>query len=260
MNSFKLVSKHGDFLPLLMRMKNDSTVTAYVEGSKEIYTELLHRVDSELALDISQEDIVIFDMVGGGPGADILKDKGYTVIGAGKLNDDIELYRDIGQRFMEKVGIHVPPTHNFYDFEMARRFVENTKKIYVFKPNENLDTSLTYISSSSENMLAMLPYLEDECPDDVNFQLQEVVDGIEMSTEAWFNGNKFLLPINSTMEEKKFMSGNLGPNTGCMGNVVWSWNEETSRYLYKILFEPLEEELKESGYLGPLDINAIWTP
>lgn len=258
MNNFKLVSKSGDFLPLLTRMGGG---TAYVEESKDIYQGLIHRVNSELELDISSGDIVIFDMVGGGAGADVLKSKGYTVIGAGKFNDDIELYRDIGQDLMERAGIPTPETWNFrHDFEGARAYIEKNKKVYVFKPNENLDTSLTYVSSSYENMLAMLPYLEDECPDDVNFQLQEVVSGIEMSTEAWFNGNKFLLPINSTMEEKKFMPGNLGPNTGCMGNVVWFWDEETSRYLYRTLFEPLEEELKEAGYLGPLDINAIWTP
>ena len=259
MNSFKLVSKHGDFLPLLARMEDN--VLAYVEGSKDIYDGIVPRVDSELALDISQGDIVIFDMVGGGNGADALKSKGYTVIGGGHLNDNIELHRDSGQDFMKMAGIPIPPTANFAgDYERARWFVEKTKKAYVFKPNENLGTSLTYVSSSAENMLAMLPYLEDECPDDVNFQLQEVVHGIEMSTEAWFNGNKFLLPINSTMEEKKFMAGNLGPNTGCMGNIVWFWSEEVSRYLYKILFEPLEEELERSGYLGPLDVNAIWTP
>ena len=257
MNSFKLVSKNGDFLPILTRMGNG---TAYVEGSKEIYKGLIRRVDSELALDISSDDIVIFDMVGGGAGADVLKDKGYAVIGAGRLNDELELYRRLGQNLMERAKIPIPTTHDFYDFEAAKKFIEDTKKIYVFKPNENLDTSLTYVSSSYENMLAMLPYLEDECPDDVNFQLQEVINGIEMSTEAWFNGNKFLLPINSTMEEKKFMPGNLGPNTGCMGNVVWFWDEETSRYLHRLFFEPLEEELKEAGYLGPLDINAIWTP
>jgi phosphoribosylamine-glycine ligase len=62
------------------------------------------------------------------------------------------------------------------------------------------------------------------------------------------------------MEEKKLFAGGVGPNTGCMGNVVWHWTPEISEYLYDTLFKSLEPALRNAKYLGPLDINAIWTP
>lgn len=237
-------------------------VMAYVPPSVgKMYCGLLEIVHDHTQLRIDpHESVVISDMVGAGEACDILKEKGVYVIGGGRLNDQLELDRDFGTDFMRKHGILVSETTVFTNFADARKFIEETGKRYVFKPNGNLETDLTYVSTSAENLLGMLDYLESRVPEGCEFELQEFIDGIEMSTEAWFNGEKFLQPINSTMEEKKFMVGNVGPNTGCMGNVVWSWEPEISDYLYRTLFKPMEEELQEAKYLGPLDINAIWTP
>jgi phosphoribosylamine--glycine ligase len=154
----------------------------------------------------------------------------------------------------------VPVYEPFWDFLAAREFLQKNPGRYVFKPDGNLDTDLTYVSEDVEDLLAMFPYLEDRCPEDVSFELQEFIDGIEMSTEAWFNGTRFLLPINSTLEEKPLMVGGIGPNTGCMGNVVWWWPQDISQFLYERFFQPMEDELRDNNYMGPLDFNAIWTP
>jgi len=257
--AFKLISKDGDGLPIALKFKDN--VQIYIDNNKarKVYDGILPKVESPLQLDIKKNDIVIFDMVGAGKEADFLKKKGITVIGAGTFNDKVELDRDFGTEFMSKHGIQTPPTTVFVDFDKARDFIKKTDKRYVFKPNGNLETDLTYVSTSAENLLYMLPYLERKVPPGTEFDLQEFVEGVEMSTEAWFNGEHFLLPINSTMEEKKFMNGGLGPNTGCMGNVVWFWDDEISEFLYKLLFQKLEPELKKVDFLGPLDINCIWT-
>lgn len=260
---FRLLSKNGDFLSILYRMKKQGgNVKVYLPPSVDkMYQGILDIVHDHTQLEIDKQDtVVIADMVGAGEACDILKDKGVYVIGGGRLNDKLELDRDFGEAFMRKHGIDTPPTEVFTDFEGAKKLIESTGKRYVFKPNGNLETDLTYVSTSAENMLGMMDYLESKCPNNVEFELQEFHDGIEMSTEAWFNGNNFLQPINSTMEEKRFMPGDIGPNTGCMGNVVWVWDEEISQFLYEYLFEPMEETLREARYMGPLDINAIWTP
>lgn len=113
-------------------------------------------------------------------------------------------------------------------------------------------------------MIGMLPYLKRESEKKgggkTEFVLQQVIDGVEMSTEAWFNGKNFILPLNSTFEEKKFMEGGRGMQTGCMGSILWNWSPEISIKLYEMLFRSMEDELAEAGYLGPLDVNAIWTP
>lgn len=254
-----LLSKDGDFLPLLYRMhKAKEEVIAYIDNSDDIHDGLTPTVHSALEIDVEQNDVIIFDMVGAGEAADRLKKDGHQVIGGGVFNDKLELDRKFGTDFMKKHGIQIPPTWEFDTMDAVKDFVENNPERYVFKPNGNLETDLTYVATSAENLLAVLPWLESRIPEGTEFEIQQFTEGIEMSTEAWFNGEKFLQPINSTMEEKKFMAGNVGPATGCMGNVVWTWDDDTSQFLYEYLFQPLEEELRKQNYLGPLDINGIW--
>ncbi len=258
----KLISKNGDFLPLLYKISKheEEDVKFYVSQKSDIYKNILPSADSPIELDIGPDDTVVFDMVGAGESAEILKSKGYHVVGGGKLNDDLELSREVGDAFMEEHGIRTPKTFTFETFEEARQFLTDNPGLWVFKPNGNLETDLTIVPQTYEGLMRSLPYIQKRCPDDVTFELQEFVDGIEMSTEAWFNGTQFLRPINSTMEEKKFMVDDLGPNTGCAGNVVWAWDDEISDILYNYLFRSLEEPLREAGYLGPLDINGLWAP
>lgn len=234
-------------------------VRVYLENRSKMYDNILPKADDLLELNIQPDDYVIFDMVGGGDGAEALKEKGYTVIGAGKLNDSLELDRNFGLDFMKEHGIKIPPTYNFSSISEVREFLADKEERYVIKPSGNADTSLTYVSTSAENLRRMLDYMDDKIEEGTEIVLQEFVEGIEMSTEAWFNGERFLQPINSTMEDKKFLAGDYGPNTGCMGNVVWIWPDDISEYLYRTIFEPLEPKLQEAGYLGPLDLNAIWT-
>ena len=256
----KLITKNGDFLPLLYRIfKEGEDVKYHISTDSKIYEGILDKAKSAIDLDISSDDIVIFDMVGAGETAETLKSKNYTVIGGGTLNDTLELEREAGSDFMKKHGIQVPPTYSFDSFEECEAFLhEHEGERFVFKPDGNLETDLTFVPSSWIGLIKTLPYLKERCPEDVHFCLQEFVEGVEVSTEAWFNGTRFLMPINSTMEEKKFMAGNLGPNTGCMGNVTWAWNNEISLFLYEYLFKKLEDDLREAHYIGPLDINGIW--
>lgn len=259
---YKLISKNGDFLPLLQKIAEahpDEDVKFYKSAEGPMFKGILDYVKNPIDLDIQRDDLVIFDMVGAGETAEVLKKKNYTVFGGGHLNDLLELDRGYGEEFMQKYGIQTPPTIEFSTFEEAEAHIRSHPGVlYVFKPNGNLETDLTIVPQSWEGLVRSLPYIKSRVPEDITFELQEFVEGIEMSTEAWFNGTQFLKPINSTMEEKKFMVGNIGPNTGCMGNVVWAWDREISEFLYEYLFKALEEPLREAGYIGPLDINGIW--
>lgn len=87
-----------------------------------------------------------------------------------------------------------------------------------------------------------------------SFLMQAIVDGIEVSTEGWFNGRDWIRPFNHTFEEKCFLAGNLGPATGCMGNVVLS--AESDR-LTRATVEKLKPFLSTVGYRGPVDVNCI---
>jgi phosphoribosylamine--glycine ligase len=80
------------------------------------------------------------------------------------------------------------------------------------------------------------------------------VKGIEISTEGWFNGKDWIRPFNHTFEKKRLMASDRGPNTGCMGNVVWPTNGDK---LTAQVVEPLAPLLEKVGYVGPIDVNCI---
>jgi phosphoribosylamine---glycine ligase len=258
--ALKVFSKEADFCSLAARCMADTDVKLYIESDqyKKAFEGILDKADSATGLDIQPDDVVVFDEVGAGDGADVLSKKGYNVVSGSSIGDKMELDRPFGASIMEKAGIQTPPTFKFDNFDEGKKFIEKTMKRYVFKPNGNPDVELTFVPSSPEGLLAMWRYLTGKLEPGSTFELQEFVSGVEMSTEAWFTGSHFLLPINSTMEEKRLGAGNTGQNTGCMGNVVWFWDDQTSAFLYNYLFQPLEPFLKKNGYVGPLDINGIW--
>ena len=148
-----------------------------------------------------------------------------NVIGDSEIADELEDNRLFGIEIMEKCGIEVPPYEVFSDIDAAKKHIRKTKKKYVFKPNggQEQETASTYVSTSPEDMLDYIDRL-GEMSKGAEFLLQEVVDGTEVSTEAYFDGEDFHL-INGTLEEKKFMDNRRGPNTGCSGNLVWCYRK-----------------------------------
>ncbi len=82
----------------------------------------------------------------------------------------------------------------------------------------------------------------------------EPIRGIKVSTELWFNGSD-VLGINHTMEETYLMEGNIGPQVGCMGSVVWLGTKNSK--LYKEGVGKIVPALKKVGFKGPISLNTI---
>jgi phosphoribosylamine--glycine ligase len=200
-------------------------------------------------------DLIIFDDSSNGDVADGLKEH-TPVIGSSKLADKLEHDRLFGIEFMEKAGIQVPPYETFDDTGAAIDWLHKTKKRTVLKPfGERADSAATYVSKSPEDMEQFLEALEKH-GQVKKFLLQEFVDGTEISTEGWFNGEDFFA-VNHTLEEKKFMSGGIGPNTGCSGNVLWMPDHHSA--VYKQGLRRAASLLGAAGFTGPIDLNTIVT-
>lgn len=205
-------------------------------------------------------DLVVFDMVGFGELADAIRGVNVPVFGGSMWADAIELNRSYAMAVMIAADIDVPRSKSFQGencVEDAMTWVRTHPETrWVIKPSGNLDTSLTYVSKSQEDCLAMLEHIRDRGYWPSEIVLQEFVDGVEVSTEGWFNGKEFI-SFNSTFEEKKFMEGNLGPNTGCQGNVVL--RHAGLPPIVKEGIAKMEKILRASSYRGPLDLNTIAT-
>jgi phosphoribosylamine---glycine ligase len=198
-------------------------------------------------------DLCLFDVTGSGKLADEIRTKTPT-IGDSVLADRLEEDRVFALDFMQKCGIQVSPWEQFTDISDAIRYIKQKKTPQVFKPvGEQDDKSTTYVSKSAEDMLRYLEVLFRSTPQK-EFVLQEVVKGTEISTEVYINANGYYA-LNHTLEVKRFLNGDLGPNTGCAGSLVWMTDRDDS--LFDRGLKKAIKPLQEMGYVGPLDLNTI---
>ena len=246
------ISKSGDALPLAIKANEKHRVNFYMKSYKKPLGQGLLKIAPSWRPHVRSADLVVFDMVGMGYIADLLKRKGKKIVGGGGFNDLIELDRVKGTELMRKAGIQVPPSFSFRTINEGKKYIKAHPKRYVLKPLGNQDTMWTYVAQmeDSRDLVDMM----DLAPMPEGFELQEFVEGVEISTEGWFDGTKFVPPFNHTLEEKRFMDRDKGPSTGCMGNIVWF--TERDRLVEETLLK-VEPYLRKMGYIGPLDINCI---
>ena len=203
-------------------------------------------------------DLSLFDLTGRPKQADYSRGQCPT-LGDGQFEHILEDDREAGIRFMEDSGINVPPYTRFDNPSEAKPFIKKTDKRYVFKPftqgGTTQDTATTYVAKSAEDMLKVIDPLWAAAKH-APFILQEFIQGTEIGIEGFFNGTNFYM-LTGTLEEKKFMNDNKGPNTGCGGNLIFAIHEDMKIYkegLMKAI--PL---LQMMGFRGILDLNTIVT-
>jgi phosphoribosylamine--glycine ligase len=228
---------------------------------------LLRKKGSKGYPDYGSYDLSIFDLTGRERQAEFSASVCPT-IGDGAFNCAVENDRMFGLEAMEECGIKVPPYQRFTELEAAKTFIKETGARYVFKPDggQECDTETTYVSSSSEDMLLNIDKLFTKTKE-APFVLQEFIKGTEVAVEGYFNGVDFYL-VNVTLEEKKFMDGNHGPNTGCAGNLIFTLDQKAKLFTQGL--RKMKKYLAKIGYSGMIDLNTIvaggelygleWTP
>lgn len=200
-----------------------------------------------------ETDIVIFDSVGNGAYADDLKARGFAVWGAGALQDKLEIDRIFGIKFMQACGVSVPPTWQFDNEAAAVDFLNDFEGRYVYKQCAFSGSAKTHVGTDAGEMIQFIQKQKYTG----KFILQKFIAGLELSTEVWFNANGDpVSPSNHTIETKKFMAGDVGVNTGSMSSLQWFHNALDSKAVQQGLGRCFAA-LKEAGYCGLLDINAI---
>ena len=208
---------------------------------------------------IGWADMVMFDMVGMGKEADRIRKTGKPVIGAGEIADKIELDREFGQEIMQQVGtknnyVDIAPFKTFSSIREGVAYLKKEKAPYVFKALNNKDDIWTFVAKETND--GLIEYMESLKQKSFPFLLQQQVKGIEISTEGWHDGFKFIPQFNHTIEKKRLMNGNIGQNTGCQGSVAWVCEEDE---IVKSALLPIESILTKHNYQGPVDVNCIVT-
>jgi len=225
------------------------------ENAREQYKGLLKFYHDNWQSKIDRDTVVIYDQVSRGEEADRLKDAGFAVIGAGRFNDRLELDRAFAMEWTQQHGINIPETWTFTDYNEAIEFIKDYPGRLVFKPSGTLPSEATYVSQDEGNA-DLLYHLErlEHLSKGAEFILQKVVEGIEISTEGWYYRGALIPPPNATMEEKKLMTGTLGPTVGCFT----ADTEILTQNGWKSIADVAEGELVLS--MNPLTYYADWFP
>jgi phosphoribosylamine-glycine ligase len=185
-----------------------------------------------------------------------LRAEGFKVFGGGRYPDVMEHDRDAALAFVERFGLHPPPSFPFSDTDAARRFLdEHPDTAYVYKPDqgETFDTWLPQADAPTDANLELRQHLRSLTTQGT-FVLQERKDGVETNVEVWFVRGEPRFAF-MTIESKKRLAGDLGDLAGCAFDFTFAIPID-SRAVRETVGR-MFEAYREMTYTGFGDANFI---
>ncbi len=248
------VTKEGHEVRYHIRKPSDHEVAdGFVDKSDD------WEADVDWADVIVFDDIWIGDEIGTGALAQELRAKGKAVIGGSPATDKLEDDRGYAMDVLEQHGVKTVRHKVFTDFDEAIALVEKERCPYVIKPLGEVQNvkRLLYVGHQPDGgdvIDVLRAYKKAWGHRMKGFQLQKKVQGVEVAVCGFFNGKKFIEPVNLNFEHKKLFDGNIGPSTGEMGTSMF-WCARNR--LFEQTLGKLEAWLAEAGYVGSMDLNCI---
>jgi len=277
---FLFIENSGEGLPVAARLDREAghKVVVYIHNERfqRCFDGMLDKTDLKgLSREVEKAHLVVFSMnkpvenehdkslqkLFGATGdglfgsiADALRKQGKIVLGVSAWGEKAELARQAGSELATKIGLAIPETHKFQTLGEGAKFLKGRRNLWVFKPFENQDLDLTYLEQfPGELLLKLTGEYKKRLPEKTAFILQEKIEGNEIDSEAWFNGSRWVCH-NHTVEDKHFLTGNLGMHVGSMNNTVWMTGRKG---LLSDVFNRLAPYAKKNGHIGPWNITTI---
>jgi phosphoribosylamine--glycine ligase len=210
--------------------------------------------------DAEWADVIVFDdVLGQGAEARRLRERGKLVVGGTPYTDRLEDDRAFGQQELRAAGVPIIPQRDFTSFDEAIEFVRANPQRYVIKPSGEAQNKkgLLFVGEEEDgrDVVEVLDDYKRAWSDTIrDFQLQRRIQGVEVATGAFFNGNEFVTPVNVNFEHKKLFPGDIGPSTGEMGTAMF-WSEPNR--IFNATLKKMEPRLRHERYVGYIDVNCI---
>jgi phosphoribosylamine--glycine ligase len=246
--------------------KEGHEVRYYIEAAsdQEIGDGFIPKTDDWRA-EVDWADVIVFDdiwignEVGTGALAEELRADGHAVVGGTPNTDRLEDDRGYAMDVLEAHGVDVLPHRVFHDFDAGIQHVKDNPGPYVIKPLGEVQNvkRLLYVGredDGSDVVDVLRAYRKAWGHRMKGFQLQRRVEGVEIAVCGFFNGDRFVDPVNINFEHKKLFPGNIGPSTGEMGTSMF-WTDRNR--VFNQTLGRLEDWLADEGYVGSIDINSI---
>lgn len=154
--------------------------------------------------------------------ADALEHIGVPVFGPSKAAAQIEGSKVFAKGLMRKYGIPTAACEVFDDFEAALAYVDAAPLPIVVKADglalgKGVTVAQTREEARSAVRAAMCERVFGESG--TRLVIEEYLEGPEVSVLSFTDGHT-LVPMVSSMDHKRALDGDLGPNTGGMGTVA----------------------------------------
>jgi phosphoribosylamine--glycine ligase len=211
--------------------------------------------------DAGPDGLVLFEDASRGELQDQLRRDGFHVLGGSAIGDRLEQERAFGQATLRSAGLRTAASTSFDDFDAAIAFIAAHPQRYVLKfDGTYLTSDSNYVGARDDGadvVAIMTRYRRqwrqlDEAPP--AFTLMHHVQGIETGVGCFFNGDRFVGPINLDWEHKRLFPGDLGELTGEMGTVV---SYRGGEKLFAATLARLEPLLRTGRHVGYVNLNTI---
>ena len=252
--AFHLWSADGSSLPLALKLKGEGhlvTFSVHAKGGRSMGKGLVPIVAQP-----PKDSIVIFDCIGHAAEGTRYRALGHKVIGGNALEKTLELDRPKGAALARSLKMQVPPTFPFTSIPAALTFLDKLtgdSEWFVKVSGDQVESS-TYNAPDVDSMLRYLDWIKNTQGPVDPFELQQAVEGVEVSCNGWFDGQQFVPPYDITFENKHFLTGHKGPRTGCESCVVY---HAQSHLLANKTVALLVPTLADAKYVGPVDVNSM---
>jgi phosphoribosylamine--glycine ligase len=208
---------------------------------------------------VGKEGLIVFDSCGYGKEQDALRKKGFSVVGGNEFADKLEHDRQYGHKIFSVCGIDIVPTINFCNTREAIAFVMKNEGPWVIKQNGHTNKSFNYVGHFKDNrdvIEVLMNYDKNNKEECGSIDLQRKIDGIEIGVGRYFNGKKWVGPIEINVEHKNLFNHDLGPKTDEMGTLMW-YDDNEKNQLFTSTLAKLESYLRKIDFRGDIDINCI---
>jgi phosphoribosylamine-glycine ligase len=191
--------------------------------------------------------------------ADRLREEGFPrVFGTSRFTDRMEHDRKFSADIMRQAGFDIPETVEFSDLESGISFIEeHNKEAWVFKPEGDQDSYMTFVPSNWDDKQAsrqVLRYMKKIKKITGKYVLQKRIKGVEINVEAWiYKGTPFF--AFCTLENKRKLNYDAGCHVGCSQDIVFTVPLESQ--LVRDTIGKTFSYYKSINYTGFADVNCI---
>ncbi len=273
--TFIIWSKFGELLDLAIHLKHVEKCETYLYVSDHDYEKIGEGIvpklkDWEWLECLGKGYIWCIDGCDDGKFQDWLRDKGEAVFGGSQQGDRLENERQLGQNWFKKAGFYQPESKNFKSIDAALAFVQKNKdKRWILKQNGGAPKSINHMGKfeGSEDMIYHLEELKKKWNEHdfgpVDFDMMEVVSGLEVAASVFFNGKEYLKDEKGKVvgylnfEEKKEVEKGMGVTCGEMGTTFIGVTEDNKLFRDIVINDKILNVLRASKFRGVFDINAI---